>query len=150
VPLKPILDYLKSIDVEMVEKFASSNYNDLLVKLDYIMTNNDSIVSIDEIARECNIPIESALKIIRSEEMRKKNNDSNKYIIANTYLISKSKAKELELLLGEITKFEDACSVLKENGMPESCYVDLISKLGFDIIWKGIDYSNATIERKKI
>src|SRR5919198_1560397 len=150
VPLKPILDYLKSIDVEMVEKFASSNYNDLLVKLDYIMTNNDSIVSIDEIARECNIPIESALKIIRSEEMRKKNNDSNKYIIANTYLISKSKAKELELLLGEITKFEDACSVLKENGMPESCYADLISKLGFDIIWKGIDYSNATIERKKI
>jgi predicted nuclease of restriction endonuclease-like RecB superfamily len=150
VPLKPILDYLKSIDVEMVEKFASSNYNDLLIKLDYIMTNNNSIVSIDEIARECNIPIESALRIIRSEEMKKKNNDSNKYIIANTYLILKAKAKELELLLGEITKFEDACSVLKENGMPESCYVDLISKLGFDIIWKGIDYSNATIERKKI
>jgi hypothetical protein len=149
VPLKPILDYLKSIDVEMVDKFASRNYNDFLIKLNYIITNNDNIVSIDEIARECNIPIESALRIIKSEEM-KKNNDSDKYIIANTYLILKSKAKELELLLEKITKFDDACSVLKENGIPESCHVDLISKLGFDIIWKGIDYSNATIERKKI
>jgi hypothetical protein len=35
-----------------------------------------------------------------------------------------------------------------KNGIPEECHLDLISKLGFNIIWKGIDYNTATIEKK--
>ncbi len=154
VPLKPILNYLKSIDHEMIEKFASNNYMDLLRDLEHIIvdSSNNSIVSINEIAKKYNIPVESALRIIRSEQesqKKKKNNNDSKYLIVDRYLILKSKVKELELLLGNVVKFNEVQLLLTKNGIPESCHTTLISKLGFDIIWKGIDCSNATIERRK-
>ena len=152
VPLNPILEYLKSIDVEMVENFATHNYKELLTDLDRSIVNNatNGIIAINEIAKKYNIPVESALRIIRSEEQKaKKNNDDIKYIIAGTYLIFKSKAKELELFLRTISKFNEACLLFAKYNIPESCHIDLICKLGFDIIWKGIDYNSAIIERKK-
>ena len=152
VPLNPILEYLKSIDVEMVENFATHNYKELLTDLDRSIVNNatNGIIAINEIAKKYNIPVESALRIIRSEEQKaKKNNDDIKYIIAGTYLIFKSKAKELELFLRTISKFNEACLLFAKYDIPESCHIDLICKLGFDIIWKGIDYNSAIIERKK-
>jgi uncharacterized protein len=153
VPLKPILNYLKSIDHEMIEKFASINYMDLLGDLEEIIvdSSNNSIISINEIAKKYNIPVESALRIIRSEQdsQKNKNNNDSKYLIVDRYLISKSKVKELELLVGNVVKFSDVQLLLTKNGIPESCHTVLISKLGFDIIWKGIDCSNATIERRK-
>ena len=51
---------------------------------------------------------------------------------------------ELEQLLKDVIKFSDACSILEENGIPEPCYGDLLYKLGFVIIWKGIDDNTAT------
>jgi hypothetical protein len=131
-----------------------------------MVTNNKDtassrgIISIYEIAKKCNIPIEAALRIIRSteEESSKKNNnndndnngdDSKFVIVGDKYLILKSKMKELESTLNGVTKFTDACLLLTSNGIPESCHVDVISKLGYDIIWKGIDYSNVTINKNK-
>jgi predicted nuclease of restriction endonuclease-like RecB superfamily len=154
VPLRPILEYLKSVELEIVEKFASHNYNNLLMDLDHIIANNanNGIISINEIAKKYNIPVESALRITRSHEetMNDKGDDNdNGYTIADKYLILKSKAKRLELLLEGISKFNDACLIFSKNNIPESCYTDLLSKLGFDIIWKGIDSTSATIERKK-
>lgn len=154
VPLKPILDYLKSIDHEMVEKFASDNHMDLLRDLEHIIVNNSNngIISINEIAKKYNIPTESALRIIRSDEeaqKKKTNSNDSKYLTVDTYLILKSKVKELELLLNKVVKFNDASLLLEKNDIPEACHTTLISKLGFDIIWKGIDCSNATIERRK-
>jgi hypothetical protein len=136
----------------MVENFATHNYKELLTDLDRSIVNNatNGIIAINEIAKKYNIPVESALRIIRSEEQKaKKNNDDIKYIIAGTYLIFKSKAKELELFLRTISKFNEACLLFAKYNIPESCHIDLICKLGFDIIWKGIDYNSAIIERKK-
>lgn len=151
VPLRPILEYLKTIELEMVEKYATHNYNDLLSHLDDIIANSPSngVISIHEIAKKYNIPIESVLRIIRSEQEEAKDNSikDNSYIIADKYLIPKSKADELELLLMDISKFSEACSLFAKNNIPESCHMDLLSKLGYDIIWKGIDSNNATIER---
>jgi hypothetical protein len=138
----------------MIEKFASNNHMDLLRDLEHIIvdSSNNSIISINEIAKKYNIPVESALRIIRSEQeaqKKKNNNNESKYLIIDRYLILKSKVKELELLLGNVVKFNDVQLLLTENGIPESCHTILISKLGFDIIWKGIDCNNATIERRK-
>jgi uncharacterized protein len=146
VPLRPILEYLKAIELEMVEKYATHNYNDLLSHLDNIIANSPSndVISIHEIAKKYNIPIESALRIIRSQDNSIKDNS---YIIADKYLIPKSKADELESLLIDIRKFNEACSLFAKNNIPESCHMDLLSKLGYDIIWKGIDSNSATIER---
>jgi hypothetical protein len=126
---------------------------DLLRDLEDIIVDSskNSIVSINEMAKKYNIPVESALKIIRSEQesQKKKNNNDSKYLIVDRYLILKSKVKELEGLLGNVVEFNDVQQLLAKNGIPESCHTALISKLGFDIIWRGIDCSNATIERRK-
>jgi hypothetical protein len=152
VPLKHILEYLKSIELEMVEKYATRNYKDLSSHLNHIITGNadNGVIAIHEIAKKCNIPIESALRIIRSErgKVKDKGDNASSYIIADKYLISKSKAKELGLLLMGIRKFNEACLLFEKNNIPEPCHVDLLSELGFDIIWKGIDSNSATIERR--
>ena len=152
VPLKHILQYLKSIELEMVEKYATRNYKDLSSHLNHIITGNadNGVIAIHEIAKKCNIPIESALRIIRSEQekVKDKGDNASSYIIADKYLISKSKAKELGLLLIGIRKFNEACLLFEKNNIPEPCHVDLLSELGFDIIWKGIDSNSATIERR--
>ena len=70
-----------------------------------------------------------------------------KYVIIDKYLVPESKVHELEQLLKDVIKFSDACSILEENGIPEPCYGDLLYKLGFVIIWKGIDYNTATIQK---
>jgi uncharacterized protein len=153
VPIRHILEYLKSIELEIVTKYASHNYNNLLTDLDHKITKGASngVISIEEIARKYNIPVESTLRIIRSdqEKVKGKGYINSNYIITGKYLILKSKAQELNLLLTDTSKFNDACLLLEKNDIPESCHMDLLAKLGFDIIWKGIDSSNATIQRKK-
>jgi predicted nuclease of restriction endonuclease-like RecB superfamily len=153
LPIRHILEYLKSIELEVVAKYASHNYNNLMTDLDHIITKGASngVISIDEIARKYNIPVESTLRIIRSDQKKVKGKgySNSNHIIAGKYLILKSKAQELNALLTDTSKFNDACLVLEKNDIPESCHMDLLAKLGFDIIWKGIDSNNATIQRKK-
>ncbi|MFL6323381.1 MAG: hypothetical protein ACJ72C_01290, partial [Nitrososphaeraceae archaeon] len=57
-------------------------------------------------------------------------------------------ANELKSLLEKTTGYNEASILFMKNGIPEECHLDLISKLGFNIIWKGIDYNTATIEKK--
>lgn len=147
IPIKPVIEYLKSIDAEMIEKFAAVNYTKLSKDLENIMDNNNNrIISAYDIAKNFNIPTESVLKVIDSE-YRKKKDGSTKYVIIDKYLVPESKVDELEQLLKDVIKFSDACSILEENGIPEPCYGDLLYKLGFVIIWKGIDYNTATIQK---
>ena len=39
-------------------------------------------------------------------------------------------------------------NILEDNGVPEKCVTNLISRLGYDIVWKGIDLTNATISKR--
>lgn len=158
IPLKPILVYLKSVEQEMVEEFASSGYNKILHDLNEMKTSNKHVISIAEIARRNNIPLEAALRILRAVEeqgsqdilgIEKTNNwIRQSYLMADAYLISKSKAKGLELILEGVTVFNDASALLSKSDIPEPCHTDLISKLGFEIVWKGIDSSNIIIKKK--
>jgi hypothetical protein len=121
-------------------------------------TNNKHVISIAEIARRNDIPLEAAFRILRSVEeqgcqnilgIEKTNNwIPQSYLIADAYLISKSKTKELELILEGLTVFNDASALLSKSDIPEPCHTDLISKLGFEIIWKGIDSTNTIIKKK--
>jgi predicted nuclease of restriction endonuclease-like RecB superfamily len=153
VPLRALLEYLKSIELDMIEKYANHNHSNLLTDLDNIINTNASkgIISINEIAKKYNIPTESALKIIKSDQEKadENNYNNNRYIIADKFLILQSKANELKLHLTEINRFDDACLILSKNNIPESSHAALLSKLGFEVIWKGIDSSSAIIERRK-
>lgn len=132
VPIKPIIDYLKRIDQEMIEKSISN------VKIN--IDSKREVIPIAQVAKEYSIPEESALKILS-------NNDE--YIVVGKFLVSKIKAHKMERLLEGITKFIDACSVLAQNSIPESCHAELISTLGYDVVWKGLDVSKATIIKRK-
>ena len=152
VPIKPFLEYLKSIDAKMIERLANNNSVKLLTEIEDRAFTNAAIISIDEIADKCNLPIESALRIITTSHKDDDNssisNPNNKYVVAGTYLISKSKLSEFQSLFDGITKFTDACSILDQNNIPESCHMDLISKIGYDVLWQSMDSSTAIIKRR--
>ena len=65
------------------------------------------------------------------------------------FLIPRSKANELGSILDreKITRYNEASLLFAKNGIPDECHAELISKLGFEIVWKGIDYNNAAIEK---
>ena len=138
VPVKPILDYLKSIDREMIER----KVNDPNLKIELDNDNNDSVISINEVAQKYCIPVEVARRISLRD-------NNGKYIEAEMYLIPKSKAHKLESLLVGTKRFIDACSILSKEGVPESCHADLIVKLGYDVSWQSIDASTAVIVKRK-
>src|SRR5215213_490095 len=138
VPVKPILDYLKSIDREMLER----KVNDPNLKIELDKDNNDSIISINEVAQKYCIPAEVARRISLRD-------NNEKYMEAGMYLIPKSKAHKLESLLAGTNRFIDACSILLKEGVPESCHADLIVKLGYDVSWQSIDASTAVIVKRR-
>lgn len=139
VPVKPILDYLKSIDREMIERKV--NDPNLKIELDKDDYNNDAVISINEVAQKYCIPAEVARRISLRD-------NKEKYIEAGMYLIPKSKAHKLESLLAGINRFINACSILSKEGIPESCHAELIVKLGYDVSWQSIDASTAVIAKR--
>jgi uncharacterized protein len=138
VPVKPILDYLKSIDREMIER----KVNDPNLKIELDEDNNDSVISINEIAQQYCIPAEVARRISLRD-------NNERYMEAGMYLIPKSKAHKLKPLLAGTNRFIDACSILLKEGVPESCHADLIVKLGYDVSWQSIDASTAVIVKRR-
>jgi uncharacterized protein len=139
VPVKPILDYLKSIDREMIERKV--NDPNLKIELDRDDDNNNAVISINEVAQKYCIPAEVARRISLRD-------NKEKYIEAGMYLIPKSKVLKLESLLAGTSRFIDACSILSKEGIPESCHAELIVKLGYDVSWQSIDASTAIIVKR--
>jgi hypothetical protein len=141
VPVKPILDYLKSIDREMIER----KVNDPNLKIEFNEAdddnNNNAVISINEVAQKYSIPAEVAWRISLRD-------NKEKYVEAGMYLISKSKAAKLESLLVGTSRFIDACSILSKEDIPESCHAELIDKLGYDVSWQSIDASTAIMVKR--
>jgi uncharacterized protein len=135
VPIKSLLNYLKSIDQELTEKYASDP------NLKIIFDGAQDIISIEQIALQYKIPIDSAITIASRD------NDRD-YVKAGPYFISKSKTNELIELLAGTTEFMDACAIFSEELIPEPCYGELISKLGYDVVWQSMDSNNASIVKR--
>jgi uncharacterized protein len=142
VPVKPILDYLKSIDREMIERKVNDPNLKIELDKDDDDSNNNAVISINELAQKHCIPPEVARRISLRD-------NKEKYIEAGMYLIPKSKAHKLESLLVGTSGFIDACSILSKEGIPESCHAELIVKLGYDVSWQSIDASTAVIIKRK-
>src|SRR5918999_2989436 len=144
VPVKPIIDYLKSIDREIIERKV--NDPNLKIELNMNDDNNsnddDVVISISEIAQKYSIPTEVARRISLRD-------NREKYIEAGMHLIPISKTHKLESLLVGTSRFIDACSILSKEGIPESCHADLIAKLGYDVRWQSLDPSTAVIAKRR-
>jgi uncharacterized protein len=142
VPVKPIIDYLKSIDKEMIERKVNDPNLKIELGTDNENNNDDgAIISISEIAQKYSIPAEVARRISLRD-------NKEKYIEAGMYLIPISKAHKLESLLAGTSRFIDACSILSKEGVPESCHADLVAKLGYEVRWQSLDPSTAVIAKR--
>ncbi len=151
VPVRPVLEYLKSIDKEITER--SINNPNLKAEFDH----NKDITSINEIViddikrhddwdkdnRYPSLPPEVVMRIALRDH-------SDKYLeVSGAYLISKTKIGKLRPLLAGVSKFTDACAILAQNGIPELCQAELVSKLGYDVVWQSMDPNSAVIVKKK-
>jgi hypothetical protein len=134
VSIKPVLEHLKRIDIEITEEKAVSTK----IKLD---EHSLDLISIKHIAQEHTIPETAALKILRTDY-------PNEYVVIGSYLISKEKMTVVNNFLDGITEFVQACTVMTSHKIPDSCHADLLSKLGYDVIWNDLNPDHATITKK--
>ncbi len=134
VSLKPILEHLKKIDAEI----TAEKIDDTQIKLD---ENSLDLISIKQIAHEHSIPESAALKILHTDY-------PDNYITIGSYLISKEKTNLINSSLDGISKFLQACTVMTSHNIPDSCHADLLSQLGYDVLWNDLDPNNATIGKK--
>ena len=133
VPIKPVLQYLRKLDEEIVKENISSTKIQLEKELD--------IISVQNISKDYRIPVESALKILST--------DYPEHIPINkTHLISKKKIEETKKQIEGISKFVDACKILESNDIPEICHAEFLSELGYDVTWNDLNPDNATITEK--
>ena len=133
VSIKPILKHLKRIDQLIIEEKTKT----AKIQLD----EDIDIISVETIAQKYGIPKETALNLLSLKY-------SEHVIIGKLFLISKQKIYDIEKNLKGVQKFTVACNILKANKIPESSHADLLSKLGYDVVWNDLDPNNATITHK--
>lgn len=153
VPIKPILDRLRAIDHEMIERLARINHIKLVEELNRITLDNSvnssqirGIISLEKLAEKYDIPVESILHIVKDSRNLNNTNYKDSYVVEDKYLIPLSKINEIKPLLGNDIRYIDACRILAENRVPETCYSFILRKIGYDIIWHSMDINGATIK----
>ena len=149
VPIKSILDHLRTIDSEMVEKLARVNKIRLAEELNRIivnMSNLSEIISLEKIAEKYDIPVESILQIIKDSAVTKNSDYKDRYMVEDKYLIPLTKIKEIKPLLANDIRYIDACRILAHHHVPEACYTFILHKIGYDILWHSMDINGASIK----
>ncbi|MGA9843722.1 MAG: DUF790 family protein [Nitrososphaeraceae archaeon] len=147
IQLKPILDYLRSIDQEVTKDLVLNGSTEIMSNLlQTINKDHNDVISVTELAEKWNIEFDILFRIIRSSVQ---NSDHiGRYVIADKYLILDTKIEKLRGLFDNARRLSDANRILADNSIPESCLLYIITKFGFDIIWDGMDYSRASIKKK--
>ena len=135
VPVKKLQEHLKSIDNLQIESNISNS--DLRIRFD----GTKDVISIEEISEAYRVPIEIATAIASRD-------NSMDYLRINSCFLLKSKAKALAELLTSTTKFTEACAILSKNSIPEVCHAELVSVLGFDVVWQSMNSDDAVIVKR--
>ena len=157
IPFGPIIKYLKNIDSRMIDDI-SINSRDLIIKEieNIIQYKQNKVIFLKEISDKHSIPIESIVKTIRNLQSNNDNptklikNSLKEFLLVDSYIVSNDKINELLPELDKIKTLPDAVRLLSQNDIPEECITELIPKMGFEIVWNGIDSNNAVIQRKMI
>ncbi len=157
IPFGPIIEYLKDIDSKMIEHFSINSHDVITKEIENIIQDKQNkVIFLEKISEKHNIPLESVLKSIKKIQSNNENSKEAKtnrlkeFLLVDNYIISNEKINELLPKLDKIKKLQDAIKFLSENDIPEECVTALISKIGFEIVWNGIDFNNALIQRQLI
>jgi uncharacterized protein len=153
IPLGQLIQYLKKIESEMIEyywRIHQENLTKELQNLTNIGNNKNYVISLDSVACKFGIPTESVLKALNQmysiDDYGKRTEQD--FVLLDSFLLSRKKVSEIDDILKRVHRLNDAMRLLTDNDIPEKCVTNLISKLGYDIIWKGIDLNDATISKR--
>ena len=158
IPFGPIISYLKDIDSKFIDEISVNLHDTIAVEMDKAIQDVQSnrVISLGEISDRYKISIESVVKIIRNLQLNTNNSEEmmidklREFLIVGNYLISNNKIRDLLPEVDKINKLHDAIRLLHQNQIPEECITLLITKMGYEIIWNGIDSNNAQIHRHKM
>jgi hypothetical protein len=153
IPLGPLIQYLRNIEIQMTEYYFHMHQENLTKEISNLVNlsaDNNCVISLENLAFKFGIPTESVSRAIGINSMYDKSKGFlQDFLLLDSFLISRKKIFEVEIILKKVVSLSDAMNLLRENGIPEKCIASLITKLGFDIIWNGIDLNNATIAKRK-
>ena len=158
IPFGPIISYLKDIDSKFIDEISVNLHDTIAVEVDKAIqdVHSNSVISLGKISDRYKIPIESVVKIIRNLQLNTNNSEKmvidklKEFLIVGNYLISNDKIRDLLPEVDKINKLHDGIRLLHQNQIPEECITLLITKMGYEIIWNGIDSNNAQIHRHKM
>jgi predicted nuclease of restriction endonuclease-like RecB superfamily len=159
IPFGPIIKYLRDIDTKFINDISINSHDMITKEIETKIRENENenkVIFLKEISDKHNIPVESVLKIIRNLQSindsspKVRTNILKEFLLVDNYIISKDKIKVLLPELDKIKMLGDAIRFLVENNIPEECITLLIPKMGFEIVWNGIDSNNAIIQRQLI
>jgi predicted nuclease of restriction endonuclease-like RecB superfamily len=135
VPVKKLQEHLKSIDNLQIASNISNS--DLRIRFN----GTKDVISIEEISEAYGVPIEIATAIASRD-------NSMDYLRINSWFLLKSKVMGLAELLTSTTKFTEACAILSKNSIPEACHAELVSILGFDVVWQSMNSDDTMIVKR--
>ena len=134
ISVKPILDHLKQIDSEIEQ--------DTVLGTQIVPGDLGPIaLSIRDVALKYGISEGSVSAVFESSV-------PGMYAKAGSYMIHATKASGLSGMIAGVGKFVDACDVLRREGIPDESHADLLSYMGYDVVWPDLDPANARIRKK--
>jgi uncharacterized protein len=152
VPIKPILDHLRSIDLRMIGKLAKINRTQLVEELDHLTnigtvdgSDSSGIISLAKVGEKYDVPVESILQIVADSGDVKARRYKDRYLVEDNYLIPLAKIAEITPHLRDDIRYIDACRILDDHHIPETCYNFILHKIGYNVIWHSMDINGATI-----
>jgi len=155
IPFGPIIKYLKDIDSRIIDDISINFNNSIVKELESIIEEKQNkIIFLKQVSNKQNIPVESVLKTIRNLQLNTNNSEKvmteklREFLLVDNYMISNDKISELLPKLDKIGKLQDAVRLLRQSNIPEECVTLLITKMGYEIIWNGIDSNNAQVQRQ--
>lgn len=152
VPLKPVLGRLAEVDAEIVaEKVdaAAAAGGDAAAGAAAAAAVADAIesgaagglVDAQGLAERLGAPVEAAVRILGGRL-------PGHTLVAGRYYVSAEKAADIAAAIGAGGRFADACRILDEHGIPASCHGDMLSAAGYDVAWRDLDPSHASVARR--
>ena len=131
VPIKPILDHLKSVEESIIKREAEE------LKMKRIRLRGD-IVGVEELAQEYSVTIESARRMLQ-------NIDFEGYRRIGDCYISNAKLIELNKKLSTLEKLTDVLATIEKYGIKNP--YQLLEALGYTIIWVGLNFDKSKIKK---
>ena len=72
-----------------------------------------------------------------------------RYVRAGPCMVSAAKVSEMSKAIdGGPEGFVDACRILADAEIPGDCHAELLSCMGYDVVWPDLDPSNARIQKR--